>query len=285
MLVSMTRESLSGSGHERERPALQVVERTFSILDLFTPDRPEWTTTEIARALGLPVPTAHRILAVLRRRSLVVKDEGSKRFRLGPGALDLGERARAGLDLRTVAHPILERLAQGTGETALLTVPNETRDRSVCVDRVESSHPLRLSVLPGRQLPLHAGAMQKALLAFLPEEDRERVLRGPLERLCRNTITDPRKLRAEILEIRRRGFATSVEETNVGVWGVAVPIVAADGRVVASIGLAGPSARMSATLLRRYLASLRAGAEEVARALGIGSPGAAGAGTERSDAR
>lgn len=277
----MTREPFSKSGSERERPALQVVERTFAILDLFTPDRPAWTTTEIARALGLPVPTAHRILTVLRGRSFVVTEEGSKRFRLGPGALDLGERARAGIDLRIAAHPILQRLAEETGETALLTIPNEARDRSVCVDRVESSHPLRLSVLPGRQLPLHAGAMQKALLAFLPEEDRERVLGGPLERLCRNTITDPRKLRAEILEIRRRGFATSVEETNVGVWGVAVPIVVEDGRVVASIGLAGPSARMSATLLRRHLAALRAGAEEVARALGIAGGVARAAGSRR----
>lgn len=251
------------------RPALQVLERTFAILDLFTAERPEWTTTEVARAAALPVPTAHRILTVLRRRSFVVRDEDTKRFRLGPGALDLGERARAALDLRLLAHPVLERLARETGETALLTVPNESRDRSVCLDRVESPHPLRLAVLPGRQLPLHAGAMQKALLAFLPEEDRARVLEGPLDKLCRGTLTDPRKLRADLEEIRRRGFAVSVEETNVGAWGVAVPILAEDGRLVASIGLAGPSARMSQGLLRRYVVSLRTGAEEIARALGL----------------
>src|SRR5207249_1022570 len=100
-------------------------------------------------------------------------------------ARSLGERARLGADLRRASLPVLERLARETDETALLTVPSERRDASVCLERVESPQPLRLSVEPGRQLPLHAGASQKALLAFMAEEDVSRVLARPLERLCR----------------------------------------------------------------------------------------------------
>ena len=247
---------------------LRVLERTFSILDLFTRQHPEWSTTEIARACGLPIPTAYRILSALRRRGFVTQDARSKRFRLGIGALDLGERARSLVDVRAAALPILRRLCHDSGETALLTMLSEGHDRSVCLERVESPHPLRLSVEPGRQMPLHAGASQKALLAYLPQDEIDRVVSGPLERLCRATITNPRDLLADLARIRRRGWASSFEETNIGVWGLAVTLLDAHGSVIGALGLAGPSARMSRTRTREDLAGLRAGTDDLAKALG-----------------
>jgi IclR family acetate operon transcriptional repressor len=247
---------------------LRVLERTFSILDLFTRQHPEWSTTEIARACGLPIPTAHRILSALRRRGFVTQDARSKRFRLGIGALDLGERARSLVDVRAAALPILRRLCHDSGETALLTMLSEGHDRSVCLERVESPHPLRLSVEPGRQMPLHAGASQKALLAYLPQDEIDRVASGPLERLCRATITNPRDLLADVARIRRRGWASSFEETNIGVWGLAVTLLDAHGSVIGALGLAGPSARMSRTRTREDLARLRTATDDLAKVLG-----------------
>ena len=153
------------------------------------------------------MPTAHRILGALTGRRYLARDEQTRRFRLGPAALELVGRARVVLDLRQAALPVLRRLARETDETALLTVPNSERARSVCLERVESSQPLRLSVEPGRRLPLHAGASQKALLAFLAEEEIERVAEGSLERLCRATITDADALRANLAEVRACGWA------------------------------------------------------------------------------
>ena len=148
-----------------DRPSLQVLERTFTILEIFDEDRPEWSATEIARALDLPIPTVHRLLTALKHRGYVSQHEETKRFRLGIASLQLGDRARAVVDLRSVAVPALRRLSRDTGETALLTVLAPGRDRGVCLERVETPQPLRLSVTPGRQLPLHAGASQKVLLA------------------------------------------------------------------------------------------------------------------------
>ncbi|MGH2529518.1 MAG: IclR family transcriptional regulator [Actinomycetota bacterium] len=262
----------SRDGGPNGGPSLQVLERTFSVLDLFTREHPEWSTTEIARTCELPTPTAYRILAALRRRGFLTQDPGSKRFRLGIAALDLGERARAIVDVRLPALPVLRRLCHETGETALLTVLSDGNDRSVCLERVESSQPLRLSVEPGRQIPLHAGASQKVLLAYLPPEEINRLLSGPLERLCRATITDPNELRAELAQIRRRGWASSFEETNLGVWGLAVPILNNHGWVIAGVGLAGPSARLPRARVAEYLPRLRAGATEIAKALGVQAP-------------
>ena len=242
------------------------------MLDLFGAERPEWGTSEVARAAGLPVPTAHRILAALTGRRYLARDERTRRFRLGPAALDLGERARAVLDLRQAALSVLRRLARETDETALLTVPNVEHNRSVCLERVESSQPLRLSVEPGRRLPLHAGASQKALLAFLAEEEVGRVATGSLERLCRATITDPEELRENLAEIRKRGWAISFEETNVGVWGVAVPLLEEYGGPVAALGLAGPSARLSPDEVVDHLERLREAAVELAMPLGLDVP-------------
>jgi IclR family acetate operon transcriptional repressor len=261
-----------GSEATDVRPSLQVLERAFAVLDVFGRDRAEWTATEIARTVGLPAATTHRILSTLLRQGYVSRDGVTRRFRLGPAALDLGRRARGALDLRRVALPVLERLARETDETALLCVLTDDREASVCLERVESSQPLRLSVEPGRQLPLHAGASQKALLALLPPEDAERALARPLERVCRATVTDAEALRGDLAAIRERGWAISFEETNVGVWGVAMPLVGGHGDVVASVGLAGPSARLSGTEVVDHVRRLHEATAEIARRLGFPEP-------------
>jgi DNA-binding IclR family transcriptional regulator len=259
-------------GGPARQESLQALDRAFALLDLLTPDRPEWTTSELARSSGLPVATAHRILAALRGHGYVARDPRTKRYRLGPAARELGARAGVADDLRDAALPVLERLARAVDETALLTVPSERRDASVCLARVESSQPLRLSVEPGRRLPLHAGASQKALLAFLAPADVERVVGAPLPSLCTETITDPDALRADLDEIRQRGWAVSREETNAGVWGVALPLLDAEGRAIAALGLAGPIARSEAVDERTQLELLAGGARELAAQLDLTVP-------------
>jgi DNA-binding IclR family transcriptional regulator len=254
------------------KPSFQVLERTFSILDLFDEDHPEWSTTEVARRLGLPIPTVHRILAALRRHGYVSQHEETKRFRLGIAALQLGDRARAVVDLRSVALPALRRLTQETGETALLTVLSPGRDHAVCLERVETSQPLRLSVQPGRQLPRHAGASQKALLAFMRADESERIVTSPLEHLCHATLTDPGLLRDELAKIRTRGWASSYEETNLGVWGVAVPVVNARNEAVCAVGIAGPSPRLTPERVRDDVAHVHEAATVLAKALGLRVP-------------
>jgi IclR family acetate operon transcriptional repressor len=200
--------------------SLQALDRAFAVLDLFGADRPEWGTSEVARAAGLPVPTAHRILTALTGRRYLARDEQTRRFRLGPAALDLGDRARAMVDLRQVALPVLRRLARETDET----------------------------------------------------DEIERVVTGPLERVCRATITDAVVLRANLAEARVRGWALSFEETNVGVWGVAVPLLDDDGLAVAALGLAGPSARFSREEIGDHVERLGDGAVEMAAPLALDVP-------------
>jgi DNA-binding IclR family transcriptional regulator len=248
-----------------------VVERTFTILEAFTEAHPEWTMSDLARSIGLPLPTVHRILGVLDRLGYIARDESTKRYRLGGAALRLGDRGRAMGSLRTIAIGPLQQLALATGETALLTVLSAGRDQSVCAERVETSQVLRLSVEPGRLLPLHCGASQKALLAFMPEPEIEQLLTRTLEKLCTSTITDPQLLALELESIRQRGWASSNEETNAGVWGIAIPVIS-DSDVVCAVGIAGPSLRLSDKLIRSNVKKVHDAALTVARSLGLSVP-------------
>jgi DNA-binding IclR family transcriptional regulator len=252
--------------------SFQVLDRTFAILDVFDEEHADWSTTDIARSLELPIPTVHRILTALKRRGYVTQHAETKRFRLGAAALQLGDRARAVVDLSSVALQELRVLSSVTGETALLTVLTPQRDRGVCLERVEAAHPLRLSVSPGRQLPLHAGASQKVLLAFLGDDEVDRIISDGLEHLCGATITDPRLLREELARIRRRGWASSFEETNLGVWGIAVPVLNAQDEIVCAVGIAGPSARLTTERVSSDLRHVHGAARAISAALGFTVP-------------
>jgi DNA-binding IclR family transcriptional regulator len=249
----------------------QLLERTFAVLALFAGDKTEWTTTEIGAECGLPVPTAHRIVVALATHGFLVRDPSSKRFRLGPSAISLGRAALSANDLPTVAAQLLPRLTVETQETSLLTVPIADHEGAVCLLRFESPHPLRLSVEPGRRLPLHAGASQKAILAYLPEADRERVAHGKLEQFCRNTLGTPQTVMDEIAVIRKRGWAYSLEETNAGVWGVAIALLDGAGYAVAAVGVAGPQVRLTRTTVKNSLEATQDVAVEMATSLGLTS--------------
>ena len=249
----------------------RVLERAFALLALFDEDRPAWTTTEAARAVGLPVPTAHRILSVLAKEGFVARDE-DKRFTLGSAALRLGRRAVVLLDLERVASPLLHRLAAIVDEVTLLTEPDPAGGGVVCRVRVEGSQPLALSVAPGRVLPLHAGASQKALLAFMPSDVVDAICDGQLTPVCRATITRPDRLREHLREVRRRGWAISFEETDEDAWGIALPIVGDGGTAVAAFGLAAPRHRLDASRVRHQLTALHDVARAVADRLGYSVP-------------
>jgi DNA-binding IclR family transcriptional regulator len=228
-------------------PGPKVLEKTLRVLDLFTLDRPSWSVTEIARELAMPTATAHRIVRALEARSYLAKD--GARYRLGFAAIDLGRRATASVDMRSRLRGVLRELAAATHETALLNVYDESRQGSLCVDRIEATHSLRLTIEIGRVTPIHAGASAKALLAFLDESVVDDVLAGDLGALAPGTISDPGRLRAELEEIRSRGWASSFEENNAGAWGIAAPILIG-GRAIASIGVAAPATRHSPAAMR-----------------------------------
>lgn len=214
--------------------------------------------------------TLHRIITVLRHHGLVTQDSHSKKYRLGYGAIDLGRRAASGFSIRQIAVPFMRGLADQTGETVVLTVVNDTRDRAVCIERIESQHDLRLHLEVGGQSFLHAGASSKALLAyFTPDEVAGLVRSVGLPPLAPNTVRDLGALEEALSVVREQGYAFSKEETDVGAWGVAAPILDPEGRAIAAIGLAAPTSRYSVDAERRFVAAIKQAGRDIADELGV----------------
>ncbi|MCP4538799.1 MAG: IclR family transcriptional regulator [Chloroflexi bacterium] len=247
--------------------SVKTVDRLVQVLDCFSPTQPTWSLAELSLYLELPKSTLHRFLTGLQIHGILRRDPNDKRWRLGYRLVAWGEMASESTDLRHVARPIMRDLVDTTGETVVLTI--HQNQKVVCIEKVETSHSVRLTLEVGIRRPLHAGASSKILMAYLPQDQVRTIIRDQgLPAVCTNTITDPDKLMAELARIRERGYSESLEETDVGAWGVATPIHDRNGNVLAAIGIVGPSLRFTKELAQQYVTLCRSAAQQISTLLG-----------------
>ena len=252
------------SGNSGAGP-VQSVDRAVAILEILARDG-EAGVTEVARELDVHKSTASRLLAALDRRELVAQDTARGKFRLGVGIVRLAGAASARLDVLQESRPVCRALAQQVGETVNLAVLSG-RD-ALYLDQAAGPAALSPHNWAGLRVPLHATSDGKVLLAFRPEAELAGFLTPPLARLTERTIADPAVFRAELAEIRRRGFATAVDELEAGLSAVAAPVRDAEGTVIASISTSGPSFRIPADRIPVLAEAVRRAAGEVSRRLG-----------------
>lgn len=206
--------------------------------------------TEMARRLAIGKSSAHRLLSTLADERLLEQDPVTGAYRLSLTMYELGTAVAAHLDLHDAASPVLDQLRNTTHETVQVAVLDGRE--VVYVERRESQHALRLMRSVGQRQDAHATSSGKVLLAFLPPERLDALLRGwKLARRTPQTITDPTVLRAQLETVRNRGWAENIDEAEVGVVSVAAPIRNSRGDVVAAVSAAGPQQRLTGDSLRR----------------------------------
>lgn len=215
--------------------------RVVAVLDLLARAPEGLRVTDIARDLGVHKTSASRLLGTLAITGLIERDAASRRYSLGARLVSLAGAALARLPVVSQARPELEHLAKASSETANLAILDGRH--VVYVDQVVPSHAVVMASWVGRRSPAHASSSGKVLLAFGEESIREAVLSGPLEQLTRHTITDANRLRALLLETRRRGYASGVGELEEGLVTVAAPVIV-QRRAVGAVSLSGPSFRI-----------------------------------------
>lgn len=212
------------------------------VLKSFTPNEREWGVTDLARRLGIAKSTAHRLLATLTDEGLLEQDPSSGRYRLGLVVFDMAAAAQS-VDLHEAVLTPMTELRNRTGETVQVAVLDGRE--VVYVERLDSPNTLRLFIEVGRRNSAHSTGCGKALLAFSPPDQLERILRNwRLTAKTPHTITDLQDLRADLAESRRRGYAVNRRESEVGIISVAAPIRDVSGRAVAAISVAGPAERL-----------------------------------------
>jgi len=251
----------------KDTKTVRSVERAFDILECFSFQQREFTLTEIARAVNLPVPTVHRLVGVLERRGWLKQDERTGLYSLGLHVLERGSVVLSGFTLREKAQQAMDALAADTSGTVLLGAIDD--GELVYVDRRDSRAPLRVVSSVGQVRPINYGILGKLLLAYVPEEYVREALRAqPLVKRARLAITCEEEFMAELARIREAGYATAMDETTDGVAGVAAPIIGVDGKVIAGLAVLMPTAAWSDDVRARDLHAVCVAAAQVSKLMG-----------------
>ena len=219
----------------------QAALRAVRLLKLFTSEQPELRLAQVSDLAGLNKTTTHRLLQVLHSESLLDRNAENGAYRLGPALMALGVQALSSDNLRLKARPLLKRLAEETGETATLEVPID--DTMLILDEVTGGHFVAAGGNVGTCWPMHATSTGKALIAF-DEFGMER-LGERLTPMTAKTIIDRDQLEAQFGEVRRRGFAETVDELEDGFSGVGAVVRGSTGEILGALSICGPTQRMT----------------------------------------
>ena len=199
--------------------------------------------TQLAQRIGLSQPTTHRLLRSLMDEGMVEQDARSKRYRLSLEFFALAARAGNTGNLRDLVRPAMLRLSASLGDSLFLLA--RSGFDAICLDRSEGPFPIRTFTGDiGGRVALGVGQGSLAILAFLPEEERDTVIQYNLPRLKDFHLYDEVFLRSEVQNVRALGYAGRNTGVLQGMAGVAVPILDRDGRAVAALSVATVSDRL-----------------------------------------
>ena len=245
------------------------LERSLRILGAFRADRNRYTLAQLAEAVELPKPTVIRLCSTLIKYDFMKYDPESMHYSLGMKVFELGNVVGSSLSLRSAASPHLLQLQVRSGRTAFLGVLQN--DEVIYIDKKEdATNQIRFVSEVGTRRPPYFGMFGQILLAFLPEDEVDRILaRYPLTSVTRGSICDPMEFRERLGRIRRSGYIVEEGEAIEGVTGIAAPVRDAGGEVVASVGVSFISTSVEGKNLVRVLEEVLKTARAISEELGF----------------
>ena len=250
-----------------EESPVRSVSRAVAILDQFSLERPELSFTEISSGIGLTKSTTHRLLGALRHEDMIEFDPASRRYRLGLRVFRLGSVVSKTMELATRSDSLLEALAEETGETAFVVVPDG--DVALCIRRFDSRSELRVLFLEvGKRQPFNCGAAPRVLLAHFPPQRWEEIVPRHVEAMTEHSLVVPAALEDDRREIRERGFAVSREDVTLHACAVGAPVRDHTGHVVAAVSLSGIEQRFDSERLPQLIEAIVAAGAELSHRLG-----------------
>lgn len=214
---------------------------TFRIVDALQElDHP--SVAEVADCVGVPKSTAHDHLSTLVELDFVVRE--AEGYRIGARFLEYGGYARENMKVYRVARPVVDRLADETGEHANLMI--EEHGLGVFLYKAKGENAVTLDTRPGMRVPLQTTALGKTILAHMPRSDVEDIIEEQgMPNVTEKTVTDPEVLFEQLAEIRERGHATDDEERVAGMRCIAAPVLSQNDEVLGAVSVSGPMSRMN----------------------------------------
>jgi DNA-binding IclR family transcriptional regulator len=225
--------------------SVPAIERALSVLQCLGHSRRGFSISEISRRLKIPKSSAHLILTTLERRGFLQKNTQTGKFHFGLQLVSLSRNALENLDLREEARPFLCDLMQESGLTVHMAVLE--RDEAVIIEKVEAPGLVRLASWIGRRLDVNCTGVGKVLIAFLPNDELDYLLRTKaFARHNSRTIISRSALRRELMLVKQAGYALDDEEDEPGVCCIGAPVFDENGNAVVAISVAGTTSQIGA---------------------------------------
>jgi IclR family KDG regulon transcriptional repressor len=240
-----------------------IVTKAFQILELVSRRDREMTISDLSRELGINKSTVHGIAHALEKAGAVVRDGKTKRYTLGLTLFELARAGYARLDLKDIARPVMEDLERLTEQSVFLGI--RSGDHVSIIDIVESNRALKITSPIGTRVPLLAGAIGKAFLAFMEEDQAVSLLRSVgLRKFTEQSVTDVNLYMKKVGEARASGYGLDDEEYIQGVRAVAA-VIQNSGPPLSAIWVVGFTPSMSAEKLPAIAMETKRAAEAISR--------------------
>lgn len=251
------------------------IERALSVLECLAQAKRGFSLSEIGRTLRIPKSSAHLILSTLERRGFLQKNAKTGRYCFGLQLVSLSRSALENLDMRDEAKPFLCALMQESGLTVHMAVLE--RDEAVIIEKVEAPGLVRLASWIGRRLDVNCTGVGKVLLAFLPDDELDYLLKTKeFARHNSRTIISKSALRRELKRIKQAGYSFDNQEDEPGVCCIGAPVFDQNGKAVAAISVAGIASQIAtdrvpilARLVTRVAGSISARLGYIAQAASV----------------
>src|SRR6266849_6308816 len=253
-----------------ESPSV-AVERALAMLEAVAQEAEGLSNAEISRKLENPKSSASYILRTLETQGYLTRNPETGKYRVGLKVLSLSRGALSGIDVREVALPIMRHLMEKTNLTCHLAILDGPD--AVYIEKVEPQGFIKMDTWVGRRMPVHATSVGKALVAYIPREQLEGILRkSGMEKRTPKTITTLPRLLKELEKVRTQGYAVDDEENNLGARCLGAPIFDERGGIEASLGLSGTTQQVSSQTMPRILEALKDSARHISMGMGYRAP-------------
>ena len=247
---------------------IQSLDRAFLLLEELAKHKDGCGITHLSSLTGLHKSTVHRILNTLAFKGYIEKNSKTDKYSLGINLLHLSSAILDRMDVRKIARPLLEDLCYNTGEVVHLSILGT--GEAIYIDKVENPNKnIRMYSQIGKTLPLHCTGMGKILLAWLPTEEVEIILKTyGMKAYTKNTITDIEKMKEHLKTIKEKLYTIDEIEHEEGIRCVAAPIFDNKGAVIASVSVSGTIMYVTKDRLPEIIKKVTAAADEISYRLG-----------------
>ncbi|OGO31511.1 MAG: hypothetical protein A2Z29_10560 [Chloroflexi bacterium RBG_16_56_11] len=245
---------------------MKIINKAFSILELFLDHGSELALDDISRLSGLNKPTARRIALALVECGYLRQPKKRGKYSLGMKFLDFSGFIKMNNNVLRITAPHLMDLKQQVNESVTIALWDGTKT-ALCQSFL-ADHPLTVVPDEGTRLVLHATSVGKAILAELTDGELNRYVDNHLAQYTPNTITDINDLKKHLMIVKQEGVAFDDEEYDAGIRGIAAPLKNGEGNVVGSVGILGPTVRLTRARVRECVPVIKKSALDISRELG-----------------